>query len=131
MTREEFKELAEKKYPVQNVTVKSNVGDFYTTHDVNELPRKAFMEAYEILLLEHMADIDKTIDETKKYMLGKLPKWHKADRDIDTDILEYAILFRQDGGDYPDYDTVEVTNRLHKGEWYFELSDLQKLLKEE
>ena len=131
MTREKFQELAYEKYPVHKVTVKSPIGDYYSDYDANELPRKAFMEAYDILDTSHALEIDRAVRKNQTEMLSKLPKWHKADRDIDTDSIDYAILFRQDGGDYSDYDTVEVTNRIRKGEWYFDLGDLHKLLKEE
>lgn len=75
--------------------------------------------------------------KTDLYKLGKeealkdLPKWKKADRDWDAGTIDFAVFHKNDGGDHEDWLSVEVTNRLYKGEYYIELSDLEKLPKED
>lgn len=56
-----------------------------------------------------------------------IPTWKVADRDLFTDTIDFAVKYTHDGGDNPDYDTIEVTNRVMKGEEYFDLYDLEKL----
>lgn len=135
MTPEELEKYALEKYPVFNQTFKSNIGDFYETVDLNERVRKAFIEGYGIAVNESVQEKDDEVNEAyyrgRKDILKKLPRWKKSDRDVDSDCIEYAVFYKNNGGDYPDYDTVTVTNRLHKGEMYLELSDLEILLKEE
>lgn len=60
-------------------------------------------------------------------LLAKLPKWKIADRDIFSDCIEFAVVYRHDGGDYPDWDEVIPSNRVLCGEKYFEISDLEEL----
>ena len=73
------------------------------------------------------------VEYTKGYTDAKidaeknLPRWKVADRNIFSDTIDFAFLCRHDGGDYPDYDSVEVTNRIMEGDRYIELSDLEKL----
>lgn len=134
MTREEAEKIALEMYPVAEQTFKSEVGDFYTTYDVNERPRKAFMEAYQIFMDDNASVVKKAAEEAAEYAkrqaLKNCPKWKRAERAIDSDCIDYAVLYRNDGGDYEDYDTVIATNRLHKGELYIELCDLENLLEE-
>ena len=71
--------------------------------------------------------------KTDLYKLGKsetlksLPRWKKADRDIISNTIEFAVPYTNDGGDHADWVEVIVTNVVHKGENYFEISELEKL----
>jgi hypothetical protein len=69
--------------------------------------------------------------DMKDELFKKLPEWKIAERDIDCDTLEFLIKFKHDGGDGPDWESIEVTNRLHKGEKYIEIYDLEQLPKSE
>ena len=51
----------------------------------------------------------------------RLPTWIKATCDMDSEIPEYLIKFRHDGGDGEDWDEIVPTNRIRKGESYIEL----------
>lgn len=53
----------------------------------------------------------------------RLPKWHRATCDVDSDSLDYLVKFKHDGGDYKDWDSLQITNRLREGEWYLDISD--------
>lgn len=71
--------------------------------------------------------------KTDLYKLGKsdvlkdLPRWNTADRDIISNTIEFAVPYTNDGGDHADWVEVIVTNVVHKGENYFEISELEKL----
>lgn len=56
-----------------------------------------------------------------------LPRWKKAERDVDAGTIDFAVFHKNDGGDHEDWFSVEATNRLYKDEYYLELSDLEKL----
>lgn len=71
------------------------------------------------------------IARAKNMFLESTPKWKVAKDDISDATIEYAIKYPHDGGDYDEYETVEVTNRVRKGEQYFELEDLLELPVEE
>ena len=60
----------------------------------------------------------------------KMPKWKVSGREQFSDTIDFAVKFMNDGGDYPDYETVIATNRLSAGEEYIELADLISLPKE-
>ena len=134
MTREEAEKLALEKYPVSEQTFKSDTGEMIL-YDVNERPRKAFIDAYQLFLKDNEAALKKAAEDAadyaKRQALKNCPKWKRADRAIDSDCIDYAVLYRNDGGDYDDYYTVIATNRLHKGELYVELCDLENLLEED
>ena len=51
----------------------------------------------------------------------RLPTWIKATCDMDSEIPEYLIKFRHDGGDGEGWDEIVPTNRIRKGESYIEL----------
>lgn len=67
----------------------------------------------------------------RKEIEKDLPRWKKADRDWDAGTIDFAVFHKNDGGDHEDWLSVEVTNRLYKGEYYIELSALEKLPKED
>ena len=70
--------------------------------------------------------------ENGKYdALKDLPKWKKSDRNWITNICDLATIVRCDGGDHEDYDSVVVSNRVDKDDYYIELGELLKLPKEE
>ena len=79
----------------------------------------------------HCKSFDKGYDAGKREALKDMPKWKVAKKDEDCDTLDYAILYKHDGGDYKDYYTVEPTNRLKQGDLYLELEELEKLPHEE
>ena len=94
MTRAEAEKIALEMYPVAEQTFKSNIGDFYTTYDVNERPRKAFMEAYQIFLNDNASAVKKAAEDAAEYAkrraLKNCPKWKRAERAIDSDCIDYA-----------------------------------------
>lgn len=102
----------------------------------NNKPVDDFMYFFRAQYRKTIEEIDKSLDEKSQYEKGKedalknCPKWKKAEYDIMSDTIDYAVKYRRDGGDYPDYDTVVVTNRLKRGDYYIELSDLETLLTE-
>ena len=62
--------------------------------------------------------------------LKPIPKWKIAENNYQGSDIQFAVFHRVDGGDGPDWDDVVVTNRLRKGEWYFNIYDLHRLPKE-
>ena len=70
-------------------------------------------------------------EQGKAEALKDLPRWKKATRDIDAGSIDFAVFHKNDGGDNEDWLSVEVTNRLYKGEYYLELSDLEKIPKDD
>ncbi len=62
--------------------------------------------------------------------LKPIPKWKIAENNYHGSDIKFAVFHRVDGGDGPDWDDVVVTNRLRKGEWYFNIYDLHRLPKE-
>lgn len=67
------------------------------------------------------------INKVKEEILENLPKWKIADRDIISDCIEFAVVYRHDGGDHADWDEVIPTNHITKGQKYFEIADLYEL----
>ena len=113
----------EKWVPVQNTT---------ELIDVNESVRKAFIRGYNDAFGDAHVFVAKISSEQyqkgRQEALARCPKWKRAERDVNSDTIDYAVKYLNDGGDYADYETVTVTNRLQKGELYLELSDLDELL---
>lgn len=121
---ENLTKLACDAFPVMLKQVTLEDGSIETV-DINKRAREAFRIGY---LTGQSEDFINHIREiTKKSILSKMPKWKVATRDIDSDCIEYLVKYRHDGGDYSDYDEVIATNRLHKGEQYFEISDFIEL----
>lgn len=107
--------------------------DFF---DGSDKPDDDWMYFLKMQYKKTIEEIEKKADEKSQYEKGRedalknCPKWKKAEEDIMSDTIDYAIKYRIDGGDYPDYDTVVVTNRLKRGDYYIELSELENLLTE-
>ena len=53
----------------------------------------------------------------------RIPKWKKSTCDVESDVIEYLVKFKHDGGDHEDWEEIIPTNRLKKGEWYLDFSD--------
>lgn len=70
---------------------------------------------------------DAGFEDGKAEALKDMPRWKKADRDIISNTIEFAVPYTHDGGDHADWVEVIVTNAVRKGENYFEISDLEKL----
>lgn len=92
------------------------------------LSKSQLLQSGELLTQEHHEKLMETLSEECK---KDLPRWRKADRDIDAGTIDFAVFHKNDGGDHEDWLSIEVTNRLYKDEYYLELSDLNKLPKEE
>lgn len=99
--------------------------------------KRAFHEYSAELLELAKKELCESGEVTDWYAKGKaealkdLPRWKKADRDLDAGTIDFAVFHNNDGGDHEDWLSVEVTNRLYKGEYYIELSALEKLPKED
>lgn len=90
--------------------------------------KQQLLQSGELLTQEHHEKLMGTLrEECKK----DLPKWKKADRDVDAGTIDFAVFHKNDGGDHEDWLSIEVTNRLYKDEYYLELADLEKLPKDE
>ena len=81
-------------------------------------------EKIEELTKKHSAEL---LAIARKEIEKDLPRWKEAERDYDSDTIDFAIKYPHDGGDHDDYFTIEVTNRLRKGDYYIELADLDVL----
>ena len=96
------------------------------------IEKKAFHDAVEKVDPGIMKEVSKNVDMTE-YEKGRaealkdLPRWKKAERDVDAGTIDFAVFHKNDGGDHEDWFSVEATNRLYKDEYYLELSDLKKL----
>ena len=132
-TPEQLQQYALEKYPVDEQVF--NNGFIKEKFDLNEKARKALIEGYDLAANSSVQEIDDRVNEAyykgRKDILSKLPKWKKADRDIFVDTIDFAVKYLHDGGDYSDYEEVVVTNRVHAGEYYLDLCDLEVLGKED
>ena len=139
MTRAEAEKIALEMYPVAEQTFKSEVGDFYTTYDVNERPRKAFMEAYQIFL------DDNPIDEYGLLVAEEIPDGRIHDPVGDEAVLhvmiqkmhnrlellpsrERRLLMYRYGIDSLEYKTIEETAAFfHLTEKYLRIIETRTL----
>ena len=132
---DEIEQYALSLYPITMTNVEVAEKGSWLKIDVNQPIREAFIKGYHLACVDWTKGVAQAANEYfkkgYKAALEKCPKWKVADRDLDCDTIEFAVMYRNDGGDYPDYDTVTVTNRLHKGEMYLELCDLDALLLKE
>lgn len=53
------------------------------------------------------------------------PKWKVAQRDCNSDVMEFLVEYDHDGGDHDGWVEIIPTNRIHKGEKFFEISELR------
>ena len=105
---------------------------FMTTECIKQKAKELLDIAFaEFKEREALHMIGEAKEEGRLEVLRYLPKWKKADRDLDAGTIDFAVFHKNDGGDFEDWFSVEVTNRLYKGEYYIELSDLDKLPKVE
>lgn len=124
METKTLNEISFDAYP-ENIKKITNEDGTIELIDVNKRVREAFRLGY---MSGQSDDFVKSIrDEVKKSILSRLPKWKIADRDIDSDSLEYLVKYKHNGGDYSDWEEAIPTNRLHKGEQYMEIADLIEL----
>ena len=107
-------------------------GDF--PEDVMKRCVKARASELLAIARKHFNEVDSWDDgyntgynDGKAETLKGLPIWKIADRDINSNTIDFAVSYTQNGGDYSDWEEVIVTNRLKEGERYLELSDLEKL----
>ena len=82
------------------------------------------VKSYYPMAFKGHKDYEKGYADGNTAAKNAIPKWKIAERDFNSDTIDFAIKYKHDGGDNPDYESVEVTNRIRKGEEYFELSDL-------
>ena len=118
-TAKELLELAGKEiFKGENIMTISGPG-FFTEGET----RFTTMPIADVLKAEY--------EKGKAEALKDMPRWKKATRDIDAGSIDFAVFHKNDGGDNEDWLSVEVTNRLYKGEYYLELSDLEKIPKDD
>ena len=138
MTQEELDKKALELYPIKTYPIQCKDFNRVETVDLNEVARKAYMSGYEDCMMELLETTKKTGKDYfesgrnigKMEILKNLPKWRTASDDIFSDTLDYIVKYKHDGGDYEDWESPIVTNRVLKGEEYLEICDLINLGKE-
>ena len=119
----------------QNIADSSNRGDkdlYVILPDTPLKPIEQIMKTYvhKIQNPDGLTEDEITFEYAKAIMAmartlisQRIPNWRQSTCDLDTDTLCYIIKFKHDGGDHQDWESLEVTNRLRKGEWYLDISD--------
>lgn len=73
-------------------------------------------------------------EQTRKYskelmeiaraeLFAAIPKWKKANYEMNSDSIDYLVKYTHDGGDGPDWIEVVPANRVHEGEDYLEIDE--------
>ena len=135
MTQEEIKNRSLELYPIKPYPIQCKDFNRVETIDLNQIAREAYLRGYEDALKDDMDSFKEAYNngynKAVKDLVDKLPKWTKAECDINDDSLDYAVHYKHYNDDGPDWESIVITNRVKEGEYYIDITDLDLLEREQ